>query len=304
MDPHKTEEGAADTAEENEDPFKYWHKLPTEMTADDVGKHWDWRDVNGESFVTDVRDQGDCGSCFTVATLGALESRVRVMTKNKHKPRLSIQHALDCNFYSEGCLGGFPTQVAKFGQEFHFVDEKCYTYRNGVDEIDLKDVTQSACKRECEPSLHESYGVADYGYIGGFYGNASELEMMKEIRARGPIMANIAVPRKLSIYRKGIFSVRGFEGKQAKLSMIQTDVSEKTIHDKDIQWEELAHSIVIVGYGERIGTMGNPVKYWIIQNSWGEVFGEKGYFKVKRGNDEISVESMPSYLIPRIPKSL
>lgn len=43
-------------------------------------------------------------------------------------------------------------------------------------------------------------------YIGGFYGANSEARMMKEIRARGPVVADINVPMHFSIYKEGVFS--------------------------------------------------------------------------------------------------
>lgn len=43
-------------------------------------------------------------------------------------------------------------------------------------------------------------------YIGNFYGNSSETKMLKELRSRGPIIADLEVPMSFSCYQKGIFS--------------------------------------------------------------------------------------------------
>lgn len=43
-------------------------------------------------------------------------------------------------------------------------------------------------------------------YVGNFYGNSSETKMLKELRSRGPIIADLEVPMSFSCYQKGIFS--------------------------------------------------------------------------------------------------
>jgi C1A family cysteine protease len=40
---------------------------------------------------------------------------------------------------------------------------------------------------------------------------------------------------------------------------------------------ELNHAVQLVGYND---------SYWIVRNSWGELWGEKGYFRVARGEGE------------------
>ena len=40
----------------------------------------------------------------------------------------------------------------------------------------------------------------------------------------------------------------------------------------------LNHAVVLVGYGT-----ANGVDYWIMKNSWGPNWEEKGYFRVRRG---------------------
>merc|ERR1719157_234237 len=52
-------------------------------------------------------------------------------------------------------------------------------------------------------------------------------------------------------------------------------------------WEQIDHGVLLVGYGEEDGE-----KYWKIQNSWGPDWGEDGFFRILRGQDESAIESM------------
>lgn len=93
--------------------------------------------------------------------------------------------------------------------------------------------------------------------------------MMNEIYARGPITCGIAVTEELKEY-KGDYII--------------DDKSGDT---------HLTHAVSIVGYGEEDGT-----PYWFVRNSWGEVWGESGFFKIIRGVNNLGLESDCSYAVP------
>ena len=46
------------------------------------------------------------------------------------------------------------------------------------------------------------------------------------------------------------------------------------------------HSVRIVGWGQKAG-----IKFWKVANSWGQEWGERGYFRIRRGEDECRIES-------------
>lgn len=53
-------------------------------------------------------------------------------------------------------------------------------------------------------------------------------------------------------------------------------------------WEKTTHAVLVVGWGKN----DKEGKYWIVKNSWGPNWGEKGFFRIKRGVDSCAIESM------------
>merc|ERR1719158_1495110 len=97
------------------------HEL--EDAESSLPEHWDWRDVHGENFVSPVRKQAECGACYIFAAAAMLESRVRIATKNKEQPVISVQRTLECSPFGQGCGGGWPFLASKFMAEFGAVPE-------------------------------------------------------------------------------------------------------------------------------------------------------------------------------------
>ncbi len=278
---NKIEESEKDSNREKDGQFvdsfeeisKYFDKELDEIDQKRLPKNWDWRNIGGVNYVPEPKIQGNCGSCYVFSMISSLESRLRIQTNNKDKTTFSRQFPISCNFYTEGCKGGYPILVAKFSSEFELIPESCLEYSD--------DPSKLKCSNVCDyKKFEKKYFVSKYEYLGGFYGNTNEIEIMKELRARGPVPGNMNVPISFSFYEKGIYS-QNFIKKNSGF------LNKTTMLDNNLSWSTVDHSILLVGYGEENGT-----KYWIGMNTWGKNWGENGFFRIIRGENDCNIETM------------
>jgi len=110
--------------------------------------------------------------------------------------------------------------------------------------------------------------IAEYGSYNLFQTDKKH-KIMAEIYARGPVAAGVdALP--LLEYKGGIV--------------------------KDEKWLDMIvnHVVSITGWG----TDEDGDQYWIVRNSWGQFWGEMGYFRVEAGKNSLGIESEVAWATP------
>jgi cathepsin H len=77
-----------------------------------VPAFFDWRE---KGMVSPVKDQGNCGSCWTFSTVGAIESHWNILRRGKNDT-FSEQQLVDCAqaFDNDGCEGGLPSHAFEY----------------------------------------------------------------------------------------------------------------------------------------------------------------------------------------------
>lgn len=193
-----------------------------------------------------VYDAGNCSSSYAIAAAESLGSRYCVADVEKYKGlRLSPQQVISCDKKSKGCNGGGIDSVWSYVQRRGLYPEECVPFAGA---------TKAECKTSCEES--RKHKALDHCVL-----TAGEKAVKREIFNRGPLVGAIEVKDDFLVYEGGIYT-------PTRYARDQFSADAKPI----------MQAVLIVGWGRQDG-----VKYWIVQNSWGEKWGEKGFARVAVG---------------------
>jgi len=231
------------------------------LPTDDLPMDFDWREKGA---VTDVKDQGSCGSCWSFSTTGAVEGAH--FLKTGELVSLSEQQLVDCDHECDdeetsvcdaGCNGGLMTSAYKYILKSGGLQkESDYPYQ-GVDGKCHFDKSKVAAS------------IDSFNVVG-----VDESQIAANLVKNGPLAIGI----------NAVFMQTYVGG-----------VSCPYICSK----RRIDHGVLLVGYGEKAFS---PIRlkekpYWIIKNSWGANWGEQGYYLLCRGYNECGTDTMVSTVV-------
>jgi len=198
----------------------------------------DWRN---QGLVTGVKDQGQCGGCWSFSATGALEGQH--FRKTGQLISMSEQNLIDCStsYGNGGCNGGVVQYAFNYIKNNGGVDtESSYPYEG----------------RDYSCRYSAAFKAATVtGYVSVRRGDENDL--MNAVGSVGPVSVCINA------------SSQGFQ-------FYHTGVYRDSSCSKSIN-----HAVLAVGYG----TDSSYGAYWIVKNSWGSSWGDAGYIKMARNNN-------------------
>jgi len=215
-----------------------------------------------------------CANCWAVASIGMINDRVCIYGKDGVKQSFfSINQMTSC--VELGCNGSYVSKALGYWKSNGITtggnpdlkeEPGCLSWPKGGFPHD-----GTILGTQCPATCDDGSNIETKSYGSEFYTiTHNETAIMTEIYHYGPVISGmITVYEDLKEYRSGVY---------------------KRVYGERID----LHAVKIIGWG-----VENGVKYWLIHNSWGQDWGENGFFKIERGTDEVGIEAIIEAAVPR-----
>ena len=219
----------------------------------DVPESFDWREAYPKCVqpVMNIEQRGaNCSASYAMAALSAVEDRICMSSNNTVK--LSAQELIDCDGNQFGCDGGYVNKLLTWGKKKGFITEECMEYQGKKSECEVDHMESNQCRVE-----NQIYKINDFCI------SVQGENIQREIIKNGPVIGQMVPYTDFLAYKEGTYH--------------RTPESFKF---------NGYHIVKIVGWNQ---SMDGSIE-WIIENTWGKDWGEKGYAKMLSGKGDVQID--------------
>ena len=214
---------------------------------------FDWRD-DASDCVHAIRDQKSCGSCWAFALAEVVTDRYCLATKGEVTNVMSPQFLMNCMGSGQGaygCAGAMTIQVNDYLADSAVIDTDGCTSYLATD--------GHSCLSTCDSSSKESFAEYGFSHDDKDSFRMKDIGLIQEaITTNGPIYFSMQVAPDFMNYSGGVF---------------------RTVSGGSVG----GHAVKAIGWGVDTDSTSSEYAeshYWIVANSWGPRWGEKGYFRI------------------------
>jgi C1A family cysteine protease/putative hemolysin len=241
---------------------------------------FDWRNICGSNWITTVKAQGYCGSCWAFAAVGVAEA---VKNISSHNPGLDLDLSeqylvTDCALNAGNCAGGAKSAALEYIRDNGIPDENCFPYDDGYG--------ITACTYYNDGNETKCLTITCTYYDGGECSDHRCSDRCADWESRLITInsvTSLGFNPPIDLIKQALVN----HGPVA----VSMNMGGESVNDIYVcpDNSNTNHAVIIVGYNDS----GN---YWIVKNSWGDddVLGDNGYFKVAYNN--CAIQTYPYYV--------
>ena len=248
--------------------FKAIHKSLASGQLPSLPSSFDWRTYNNANYITPVKEQGGCGSCWSFEDTETVQDEANAYYNSNLGLNLSEQQLLSCSGAGT-CAGCGADQGLDYVQSTGLVSESCFPY-TANDTV--------PCSNMCSSPAY--WKISSWSVLPtDLAGQVLDPDIQIGLLAYGPMGNSLEIYSDFYNYTSGIY------------------------YPTSGATDEGGHGSVVVGFGFAapppvLNSTSDSVLYMSMKNSWGTSWGENGFFNIYSGvaydNDSLLAVDAPS----------
>ena len=262
-------------------PIKYKKKNKDLPHILQTPESFDWRNYNGHNYVNDVRDQGNCGSCYAFAAVACAEGIYNNYTGSYDDNRKSFSES-----FIMWCLGKLPQYSSHIyqcqGADFSYSELDAQTG------IGYSQTTGVVTEESFPYTINDPGECTHWADPKAIFSDWQRVDCNDINGIKEAIMNYGVVDAAVNIRKSDLQTWHNWGPNSGIYSDDQTSCDGNPCYDTYTN-----HGISLIGWGS---DPLSGINFWILRNSWNSDWGESGYMRIAMTSARVACEV--AYLIP------